>query len=171
MGHLADQPRDGLTRQFGVRIEGNDIAHSRRRHGGIQVGGPLPAAEQPIQFQELAALALPPDPAPFAGVPHPAAVQQQEPVAGGRRTVFGVEPGDGVPRRRQQGVVALHMLARGVGPVGQQREIEFARRARQIMDLQASDLFVDGGRRGQQGGHGDQGAPSRRNLALQRQGW
>ena len=50
------------------------------------------AAQQPVQFMQLAALALPADPPSFAFVPDPPAMEQQEAVAAGRRAATGSAP-------------------------------------------------------------------------------
>ena len=61
------------------------------------------AAQQPIQLVQLAALALPADPAPFAFVPDPPTMEQQEAGAAGRRAIAPIEAGD-ARRRRPQAV-------------------------------------------------------------------
>ena len=73
MRHLANQPPNSVTRQPRVRVQRDDVsdvfrgrwrcaAHVHERG----VCGPL---QKPVQFMELAALALPADPAPLALVP------------------------------------------------------------------------------------------------------
>ena len=47
------------------------------RHGEARVGG---AAQQAVELLDLAALALPSHPQPFALVPLPQAMEQEEPV-------------------------------------------------------------------------------------------
>ncbi len=84
------------------------------------------AAQQPVQFMQLAALAFPADPARFAGVPDPLAVQQQEAVAAGRRAIAPIEPGNAGRCRFQQRLIAIDMLGRGIEPVGEQREMQLA---------------------------------------------
>ena len=82
MRHLADQATHRVARQSRVRIERHDIADAGRDGGRSEthvdesrVGR---AAQKPIEFVELAALALPPDPPRFAFVPDAAAVQKEE---------------------------------------------------------------------------------------------
>ncbi len=170
VGHLADQPAHGLPRQAGVGVQGDHIAHALRQGGGSQEGRVGGAAQQPIEFVELAALALPADPAPLSLVPQAFAVQQHEAVAGRSGAIAMVQPRDALPGRGPQGLVGLGLFAVGVAPIGQQGEIELARRAGQIVDLQPLDLFLDIFEGGEQGRDGDQGPQGFGYAVLQVQG-
>ena len=148
MRHLADQPAHRVARQPRVGVERDDVADA----GGHDAGGCAVdvderrvgrAAQQPVQLVQLAALALPADPPSFAFVPDPPAMQQQEAVAAGRRAVAPIEPRDALRRRGEQRRVALDVLGRGIGPVGEQREMKVAFRAREMVDLQPLDLLLD----------------------------
>ena len=76
------------------------------RYGEARVGG---AAQQPVELLDLAALALPPHPQPFAGVPLPQAMEQEEAV-GAVGGVPGVERGDaGASRLEDLGVLRLRL--------------------------------------------------------------
>ncbi len=119
---------------------------------------------------QLAALALPTDPAPFAFVPHAPAMQQQEARAASARLVTLVELRDAGRRALQERRVTLRVLGRGIDPVGQQREMNGAFGAGEVMNLQPLDLLLDRGARGQQHRHRDQRAQACRHAVAQLQG-
>ena len=85
-------------------------------------------------------------------------MQKQETVAARRRTVALVQTGDAFLGGGQQLFVALRLLARCIGPVGQQRKMKVARGARQIVDFELSNLLLDVLGRGQEGRYGDERA-------------
>src|SRR5581483_10345717 len=82
MGHLADQPLDGIARQSCIGIERDDVADAGRQvRRGVEerrVGRP---AQQAVELVQLAALALPSHPAALGAVPDAAPVQQVETIA------------------------------------------------------------------------------------------
>ena len=174
MRHLADQPADRVARQPRVGVERDDIAdaggHLWRLPAEAQETGVGRAAQQPVQFVQLAALAFPADPPRFACVPDPPAVEQQEAVAARRRAIAPVEPGDACYRRFQQRRVAVDMLGRGIEPVGEQSEMQIALRAREVVDLQTLDLLVDRRHRRQQRRHRDEGTQMRGHATAKFQG-
>ena len=95
--------------------------------GEARIGG---AAQQAIEFFELAALALPPHPDLLALVPQALAVQEQEPRT--RLALNGVEglaahsclqAGDAVAGRVEQLFVARDLRGFGVGKVAEDREV------------------------------------------------
>ena len=88
---------------------------------------------------ELAALALPPDPPPFALIPDATPVQKEETRPAGRRAIAQVETRDAGRRRGDEPSVAVGVFVRGVGPVGHQREMQIAFRAREMMNLEPFD--------------------------------
>ena len=118
---------------------------------------------------QLAALALPADPPRFAFVPDATAMQQQEAGAARRRAVAPIESRDAFRRGADERLVAVGVFGRGVGPVGDQREMQIAFRAREVMDLQPLDLLVDGLQRRQQRRHRDERAQMRGNAVAQLQ--
>jgi hypothetical protein len=126
-------------------------------------------AQQPVQLVELAALALPSDPAPLPFVPHAAAVEQEEALAAGGRPVAPVQLGDAFGRRLDERFIALDALLVGVGPVREQGEMQLVFRAREMVDLQALDLLFERLARRQQDRHGDQRAQLRRHAFAQRE--
>ncbi len=77
-------------REPGIGIQRDNVAHAgwqfvkKRRFDKAGIGG---AAQQPIEFVQLAALALPAHPASLAGVPGAPAVQQQKADAARRRAI------------------------------------------------------------------------------------
>ena len=92
VGDLADEPSGGTSGQSGIGIQGYDIAHipgHARLAGQIRRVGR--AAEQAIEFMQLASLALPSDPFTFARVPDTPAVQKHESFTAGRRAVALVQ--------------------------------------------------------------------------------
>ena len=120
MRHLADQPAHGVARQPRVGVERDDVAHVAGTAGGRvhEERGVGRAAQQPVQFVQLAALALPADPSPFACVPDAPAMKQQKARAARRRAVAPVELGDAVRRSGEESLVALRVFGRAVHPVG-----------------------------------------------------
>ena len=163
--HLADQAMDRVARQSGVGVERDDVANAGGRGWGLPADadetGVGRTTQQPVEFVQLAALAFPADPSRFAGVPEPPAVEQKEAVATRRRAVALIEPGNAGHRRFEQRLIAFDMLGRRVEPVGEESEMQFAFRARKVMDLQTLDLCLDRLGRRQQRGHGDNRAQIR----------
>ena len=170
MRHRADQTLDGLARQLGVRVEGDDVADVGRDavpgavHG--HEAGVGRSAQQAIQLVQLSAFALPAHPHALAGVPEPPAMEEEEAVAAARpRAVTLVEPRDGLARRGEGVLVPRHLLRRRVGPVGQDGEAEIAVGIRQVMHLEPLDLRRRLGGIGEQGRDDDEG-PQRGRHAL-----
>ena len=117
-----------------------------------RVGG---AAKQPIEFVQLAALALPADPLSFAFVPDAPAMQEKEARAVVGRPVALVQPrnsGGAAPRRLSSSAVVLGLA---IGPVGQQRECEIFVRIGEMVNLQSLDLLFDRRYAGEQRRHDD----------------
>ena len=172
--HFADQPVDRIARQPGVRVERDNVAdaggHPRRLPAEVQETGVGRAAQQPVQLVQLATLAFPADPPRLACVPDPLAMQQQETVAAGRRAVAPIEPGDASHRRLQQRCIAVDMLGRGVHPVGEQREMQLALRACEVVDLKMLDLPFDRRHGRQERRHRDERAKARGHASAKVQG-
>ena len=103
MRHLADQATHRVARQSRVRIERHDVTNarrgSRRSEPDVHESGVGRAAQQSIQFVELAALALPPDPPRFALIPDATPVQKEETRSAGRRAIAQIETRDAVRGR------------------------------------------------------------------------
>ena len=173
MRHLADEPARRVARHARVGIEREHVAHALRHPGSPagagDVGGVGGAAQQPIQFLEFAALALPAHPALFALAPHAPAMQQQEALAGRRRTVAPVQPRDAENGDVEQCIVIRAVFARGIQPVRQQGEMQLLVGRGEVVDLQPVQVFFDGGARIQQHRHGDQRAQFGRDTVAQRQ--
>ena len=85
MRELADQAAHRIAGQLGVGIQRDDEAHVARRCGGTAIRRDkvcaCRASQQLVELVQLAALALPADPALLAGVPDAAAMQEHETVA------------------------------------------------------------------------------------------
>ena len=175
MSHLPDQPPDGVPRQLRVGVERDHVADVRRHGGrlriGVEEGGVGRTAQQPVQFVELAALALPADPPSFAFVPDPPAVKQQKAFAAGSHAVPPVELRDALHCHGEESLVALGVLGLAIDPIGKEREMKFAFRAREVVDLQALDLLPDRLRRGQERRHRDERTQMRGNAVAKFQSW
>src|SRR5579862_937951 len=115
---------DGIAWQPGVGVERKDVAdatgYGRCRSTEVDKTGVGSAAQQPVQLVKLAALALPADPACFAGIPNTLAVQQQEASAAGCPAVALIQPSYAGDRRFQERCIAVDMLCRGIDPIGEQ---------------------------------------------------
>ena len=75
-------------------------------------------------------------------------MQQEEPVL----TVLLIEPCDAVESRGEKRFIAGRLLGRGIGPVGEQREVQLAGTIGEVMNLEPFDQFrnvvVGGEKRG-----------------------
>ena len=162
MRHFADQATHRIARQSGVRIKRHDIANTCRGGGRseshVHESGVGRGAQQAIQFVELATLALPSDPPRFTFIPDAAPVQKEETRSARRRAIAQIETRDAVRRSGDERVVAVSVLGHGVGPIGQQREMQIAFRARKVVNLQPFDEVFDAFQRGEQRWHGDERA-------------
>ncbi len=171
VGHLADQPGDGVAWQSGIGIERDDVAdtarHLRRVTADGRERGVGRAAEKPVKLAELAPLALPSHPFLLAGIEDAAAVQQKKAIAVGARSMAMVQALDRLGGNGEQMLVAVPVLLVGVEAVRQQRKCEIAAGAAEVVDLEAFDLFEEISRVGQQRRHNDQGAQRGGNARLQ----
>ena len=122
MAQRPQRPVDRTWRNdgFGVQshhisgvAQGVDIArlHRERIFGAV--------GEEQVEFLQLAALALPPHPDPFARVPSAATVQHRE---GPVPWIAPVQLRDAVDQRRQDLRVLRHVFVRAVGRIAQNRE-------------------------------------------------
>ena len=139
-------------RQPGVRIQGDDEAHlvgQSRETRTLQKAGVRGPTQQPVHFVQLAALALPADPAALALIPHTAAMQQQETVSARRRAMQKVETSDTIRGGRQERFVTGGVLRFTVRPVREQGKMQRAVLACQEMQLQPCHLLGNRLRRGQ----------------------
>ncbi len=169
--HLADQAPGGASWQARVGVERDDVADVGGRDtvgaaGGekSRVGG---AAQQPVEFVQLAALALPADPLSFPGGPDAAAVEEQEARAAGSGAVAAVQVGDARRRHGEQLVVVRPALRNRVHPIREEGEMELVVRIRQVVHFQALNLLLDGGACRQQHRHGHQRPEPRRHAVAQ----
>ena len=162
MRHFADQATHRVARQSRVRIKRHDIANASRGSGrseaDVHESGVGRGAQQAIQFVELAALALPSDPPRFTFIPDAPPVQKEETRSARRRAIAQIETRDAVRRSGDERGVAVSVLGHGVGPIGQQREMQIAFRARKVVNLQPFDQVFDAFQRGEQRWHGDERA-------------
>ena len=164
VSHLADQPPDRVARQPGIGVEGDHKANVGRHDGGGEKCRVRRAAQQPIELMQLAALALPPEPAPLGVVPLPTTVEQQKSIAARRGTIATVQSGDPAAGGRQKLIVVVGGLTVGVAPIGQQREMKLAVRARQIVDFELLHLSLYRFDRRQNRRDGDQRAQGFRHA-------
>ena len=141
MVHLADELGDSLAHQARIGIQRHDIFHA----GGNAVGtgqevGVTVAAQQKIQFMQLAALALPAHPRTFGLVVEAAAMQQEEALA--NILVALVETGDFLLGIIQHFRIGIVFLGLGIRPVGNERKGNRAMRIGKVVDFQIADEFV-----------------------------
>ena len=168
MGHLPDQAFRGSPRQPRIRVENNDVADAARHNRSApadrskrRVGG---TAKQSVQLVQLPALAFPSDIGALPWVPQPAAMQQQEPIAIGSRSVAPVQRGDSIGRRCQQRFVTRHALVGRIRPIRKQGEADVTIRIGQMMNLQPLDLPRDRDRGRQQSRDDNHRAQVRRHA-------
>ena len=171
VGHLADQAAHGIAGQPGIRIEGDHIAHVRRQLAdvGPEEGRFARSAQQPVQFVELATLALPSHPPSLRRVPQAMAVEQEKAVAAGDRRVACIETGDARARHGQQLAVVGRGFGGGIAPIRQQGEVHGAGWIGQVVDFQPFDQLLDAGPAGQQRRNGHQCAKFGRHTVAKRQ--
>ena len=94
-------------------------------------------------------------------------MQKQKADAARRRAVAQIEARDAFGRRRDERPVAFGVFVCGVGPVGNQREVQIAFRTREVMDLEPFDLLVYRLHGSQQRRHRDKRAQVRGNPVAQ----
>ena len=144
---------DGVARQPRIGVERDDVADAgghasaRRPPIGMKLVSVAPRSSR-FSSCSLPRLRSQPIQRAFAVVPDPPAMQQQEAVAAGRRAVARVQPRDARPRRRRAAPSSPSACSvGGIGPVGQQREMQIAFRTGEVVDLQPLDLLLDRRRR------------------------
>jgi hypothetical protein len=180
VGGHADQLSQAAGRQLCVAVQRDDVARAcsgPRQRAQIDEGGRAAVigfgvgglGQRGHQLLELAALALPADPASFAAAVATPPMQQQEPRLGAGMT--GVEFADLAHRLRQQSVVAPRVGGVGIRPVGQQRELRLFFRVRQVVQFEAVHQGVDGGAVAEHRGDHHQHAMFGRDAGGQRQAW
>ena len=172
MGHGADQTVDDASGQMRVGVEGDHVAD-----GGGHVGPPAARREErrvvrppqeAVQLVELPALALPSHPLAFRLIPDAPAMEQEEALAAvGRATVAAVEARDPVDGGREEPIILRHGLGGRVGPVGQEREVDVTVRIGEVVDLETTDMLLDLGLAGEEGGHHDERSQARRDAVAQ----
>ena len=155
MQHDADQLARRIPGQLRVGIEGEAEAHGRQQLDRPDPGretGVGGAAQQAIEFLELAALALPPHPHLLARVPQPIAVEQEE-----ARAVFGGEPRvqrlDALAGRGQHHFFAGYLRLVGVVEVRQQRKVDVGIEVADGDDLEVFETVLHVVDRREQGRH------------------
>ncbi len=144
VGERGDQPSRRVALQHRVGVQRNHIAHLRqqpeladqrrkRRAVTAAVFGQV-APQQPVELVELPALAFPPHPDAFAGVPQTPPVKEIERAA----RIPSVEFFDGARGAVQQGRVFGHSFGIGIAKVRQQGKADGPVRVRvaQIMHFQ-----------------------------------
>ena len=95
-------------------------------------------------------------------------MEQEEALAGaGRAAVALVEARDAVDGGREKPIILRHGLAGRVGPVGQEREVDVTVRIGEVVDLEPTDMLLDLGLAGEEGGHHDERSQARRDAVAQ----
>ncbi len=143
VGDGPHEPSHGAPGQPRVGVERDHVPDARRwdRRGPArcQDAGRRRAAQEGIELEELAALALPADPATLGLVPASAAVEEQEPGAAARGVAVAlVEPVDRGRRGREELVIAGNVLGRGVEPVREQGEPDVTLAVGEVVHLEAA---------------------------------
>ena len=172
---MRDGPHEAPHRAPGqprIGIEGDHVPHVRRwNRRGSAAGhdaGRLRPLEEGVELAQLAALALPADPAALGLVPAPAPVEEQESRAAPRRLAVSlIEAVDGRRRSRQELVVAGNMLRRGVEPVREQGEPHVAVAVGEVVHLEAADLGLGLGLAGEEHRHDDERSQRRRHASVE----
>jgi hypothetical protein len=172
MGHGADQTVHDASGQMRVGVEGDHVPD-----GGGHVGPPAPRREErrvvrpeqeAVQLLELPALALPSHPLAFRLIPDASTMEQEEALAPvGRATVTTVEARDPVDGGGEEPSILRHGLGRGVGPVGQEREVDVTVRIGEVVDLETPDMLLDLRLAGEESGHHNERAQARRDTVAQ----
>ena len=173
----ADQFTQAAGGQLGVAVERDDVGRARRRlRREAQVdewrrGGRRRIGREPVdQLLQLAALALPADPA-LLGLAEAAAPVQQQKARGCARCgrvacVQRLHCGHG---RRKQRRVGVGVLGIGIGRVGEQRELRVRFQVSQVMTLELARERLDALHAAHQGRHDDQHPVFGRDAVAQRQ--
>src|SRR5207302_8414520 len=77
----ANQPARGVARQLGIGVERDDIAHPSEERGVASLSDEtrvLSAAQQAVQFAQLAAFSFPTHPFVLTGIPTATTMKQME---------------------------------------------------------------------------------------------
>ena len=147
VGHLADQPLCRADRQTRIGIERNDITDAVRQRCGAAIDGEKTgigcAAQQTIEFMQLAALAFPANPFPLACVPQPPAMQKEEWLPAVRGRIARVQICYSRRRFGEKRLVGCAMFRCAVAPVGQQRENKIPVRIGEVENFEPFNLFAD----------------------------
>jgi hypothetical protein len=147
-----DQLSHGAHGQDRVGVERQDKAHVSRRRHEVRINDERSVrrtAQQAVEFLQLPAFALPPHPPRLRRIPQPTSMEHVEARVTSRRSFRRVPiPAVELPDCRHGvvvlGAVVRHVFAVGIGPVGEQRKVDFARAARQMPRFELMDLFGDG---------------------------
>ena len=92
-------------------------------------------------------------------------MQPQEPVPGGPGSMLGVQPRDSGSRRGEQLCIAFDDRALGIDTVRQQRKVQLAPRAREVVDLESLEQLIEFREVRQQHRDADQRTERGRNVA------
>ena len=168
----AHQLTQRAWRQHRVAVERDDVGRAWRRacvRAQVHERALGGARQQRHQLLQLAALALPADPALFAHRPLALPVQQQE--ARHRARVACGQRHDGGVGLRQQRCVGVRALAVGVGKVGEQGKLRMGFAIGQVMAFQALHQGLHGVAVTQHRRQHDQHAVFDRDAVGQCQAW
>ena len=137
----AHEPAQAFGRQLGIAVECHDVARVRcnlRQLCHIQKRCAVAGGQCVHQLFELAAFALPSDPALFGLAEPTRPVQHQKPRRHARQwRVAQVQCAQLRAGCFEQGGVCCHLLLVGIGPVAQQCELGLRLRIGQVVQLQA----------------------------------
>ncbi|MNU75602.1 hypothetical protein D3C71_651380 [compost metagenome] len=166
--HLADELGRRIADEAGIGIERHHILDvCRNRVGALKIGRVTVAAQQQVQLMQLSALALPAHPYAFVRIEQATTVEKEEAVACHLVLVTRVERHDFALGIIEDFEIGFGLLDLTVAPVGQQREIDFALRVGEIMNLEIAHQFIDRIAVGDQARHDDERLCLFRNAFLE----
>ena len=147
MAQGTDQFLCHTARQARVRVEGDDETNTawnlERFRFNRNKTGVSRAAQQSIEFVQLAAFAFPTHPTPFALAPFAVAVIQQKPRAtAGSFAVTVIQLLDAVAGGSQREGIFGHRLKGRIGEIGQQGKMQMAFAVGEVTHLEPFDFFA-----------------------------
>ena len=146
----ADQLAQAPWRQHGVAVQRHQVtgcARHARRVAQLHEGGHRLVGQRAHQLLQLAALALPPDPALFRGAELPLAVQQHESRAATRLhravRIALIQFCDRFASARQQFLVAALPRRVGIDPVAEQGKLRMRFGVGEVVQFEAMGQLQD----------------------------
>src|SRR6266498_503129 len=145
-----DHPPGGIAQQLGIGIQRDDKPNAlelcalARAEKSFQLGRGF-ADEESIELLELAALALPADPALFALAPRASAMKKKEAPC----SVPAIQFFDPAGHDVDIFCVLRHALSRRVGKIGHERKAQIRIRISEVTNFEPIEFVLDRVRSGQ----------------------